>query len=184
MITYTTASTTAHLQGILQLQQQNLPENLDTAEKEQQGFVTVQHTLTDLEKLNRIEPHVIALENDTVAAYLLAMTAQSGSNIPVLKPMFESFEHILWKGAPVAQQAYMVVGQVCVAKACRGKGILNECYNYYHDYFSTKYSFAVTEIDLTNQRSINAHRRIGFEEVHRYPAPNGVQWSVVLWNWR
>lgn len=182
MINYTTASTAADLQGILQLQKQNLPSALSPDEISGQGFVTVVHSFDELNKLNEIEHHVIAKDGDNVIAYLLAMTEDSQSAIPVLVPMFEAFNNIPFAGRSVSDFAYIVVGQVCVGKRYRGLGVLDNCYRFYKETFQKKYAFAITEIDARNLRSLKAHKRIGFGEVFRY-ATNEVEWVIVLWDW-
>lgn len=181
-ICYTTASTEADLQGILDLQKQNLPTALTTEEINSQGFVTVVHSLADLKKLNGFEHHVIAKQANEVIAYLLAMTEASQSDIPVLMPMFDAFRKVPFAGKTVSEFDYIVVGQVCVGKPYRGLGILDNCYRFYKETFQKKYAFAITEIDSRNLRSLNAHGRIGFEEVFRYTA-NEVEWVIVLWDW-
>lgn len=183
MIHYTRANTDAELTGILELQKQNLPSSLSEEEIQSQGFVTVVHSFDKLKGLNDIEPHIIAKDNDKVIAYLLVMTEQSANEIPVLKPMFEVFNRAPFAGKTVADFNYIVVGQVCVDKAYRGKGILDSCYHYYKETFQKKYDFAITEIDAANPRSLNAHKRIGFKEVYHYLGTNGVQWLIVLWDW-
>lgn len=183
MVIYTTAKSKADLHGILHLQKTNLPDNLTKEEKASQGFVTVVHSFDDLQNMNAIEQHIIAKDGDKVVAYLLAMTAASKAGIPVLKPMFQTFDEIVYNGRLVSGYNYMVVGQVCVDKAYRGQGVLDACYATYKKQFDSTYNFAVTEIDTANVRSLAAHKRIGFEEVHRFTAPNGVEWSIVLWSW-
>ena len=183
MITYTTSQSNKELEGILQLQKANLAASLTAEEMASQGFVTVTHSLADLQKLNNIEQHVIAKDGDKIIAYLLAMTANSRDDIPVLKPMFESFEKVVYSGNPVSGYEYIVVGQVCIDKQYRGQGILDNCYAVYKEVFSGKYHFAITEIAIKNTRSLNAHKRIGFKEVYAYAAPDGVEWKIVLWEW-
>jgi predicted GNAT superfamily acetyltransferase len=183
MITYTTSKSDKDLQQILQLQKQNLAAGLTAGQIASQGFVTVSHSFEDLKKLNAIEAHVIARDNDRVVAYILAMTVQSRFDISVLIPMFDKFEQIDFQDKKVANYRYIVVGQVCVAEGYRGKGILDACYAAYRDYFKNKYEFAITEIATRNQRSINAHKRIGFETIHEYVASNGEAWSIVVWKW-
>jgi ribosomal protein S18 acetylase RimI-like enzyme len=183
MIHYTKANTDAELHGILALQRQNLPSALTEDEIRSQGFVTVVHSFGDVKKLNQIEPHVIAKDGEQIIAYLLAMTAQSQLDIPVLQPMFKIFARVPFAGKTVADFHYLVVGQVCVHKAYRGRGILDNCYNYYRETFQKKYDFAVTEIDASNLRSLHAHARIGFRDVYRYSVLNGVEWVIVLWDW-
>ena len=133
--------------------------------------------------MNEIEPHIIAKSDDKVIAYLLAMTSASKDNIPVLKPMFAIFDNIYFNNKAVSAYNYIVVGQVCVDKAFRGQGVLDNCYEAYERTFNDKYDFAITEIAVRNNRSINAHKRIGFSQLHSYTAPDGEKWSIVIWKW-
>jgi L-amino acid N-acyltransferase YncA len=109
------------------------------------------------------------------------MTAKSKDAIPVLKPMFILFDAIQFHNKLVAAFNHIVVGEVCVDKAYRGKGILDNCYIAYKEAFAHKYDFAITEIATKNARSLNAHKRIGFKNVCTYTAPDGVEWQIVIW---
>ena len=97
--------------------------------------------------------------------------------------MFELFGELIYAGKAVSTCNYLVVGQVCVDKDYRGKGILEKCYEKYKYIFKDKYDFAITEIASKNLRSINAHRRIGFHEIHKYTSPDMEEWSIVAWDW-
>lgn len=182
-LVYTTSKSKKDLSGIIELQKNNLAVNLTTDEILSQGFVTVIHSLEDLQHMNAIEQHIICKDDEIVVAYLLAMTPQSQKDIPVLIPMFELFKTVLHKGKAVSLYNYIVVGQVCVDKAYRGQGILDKCYEAYKKQFERKYDFAVTEIATRNLRSIKAHQRIGFTEVHQYTSPDNEEWSIVIWQW-
>jgi hypothetical protein len=184
MIVYTTADTEQDLRGILNLQRSNLANSLSGDEIKSQGFVTVSHSLEELEKLNGIEKHIIAKDGDRVVAYLLAMTAKSKDHIAILLPMFEIFTKIRYNGKSVAAYNYVVVGQVCVAKEYRGTGILDQAYGKYRNQLGKKYDFAITEIASANPRSINAHKRIGFNEIGKYKDPDDTEWVIVLWDWK
>ena len=183
MITYTLATIDNELSAIIDLQQQNLPQNLVKDEIAAQGFVTVSHTLEGLKKMNTYEQSLVIKDNDKVVGYLLAMTKNSRADIPILIPMFEVFDRIIYHDKTISEYNYLVVGQVCIDKSYRGQGLLDEAYKAYKDNFNSKYDFAITEIALTNQRSINAHKRIGFSEIHKYVDANNVEWSVVVWDW-
>ena len=183
MIHFTRAASTDDLSGILALQRQNLPTALTEEEIRSQGFVTVVHSLADLERMNALEAHIIAKENDQVIAYVLAMTEKSKDAIPVLKPMFRVFRQLSFAGKPFSHYRYIVVGQVCVDKAYRGKGIFDAAYTFYRKTLQADYDFAITEIDATNQRSLAAHHRIGFQDIHRYTTADGKDWVIVLWDW-
>lgn len=184
MIIYTIAQSDDDLHGILDLQKANLRVNLSDTEINSQGFVTVVHSFRELKELNDIEAHVIAKQQDKVIAYLLAMTSKSKKNIPVLVPMFEMFEQVRLGTKFIANYNFIVVGQVCVAKEYRGKGILAKAYSKYKEHFENKYDFAITEIDNANQRSLSAHKKIGFTEIHRYHSPDKTEWVIVVWDWK
>lgn len=183
MINYTTADTLSDLEGILSLQKKNLPENLDKEEIKSQGFVTVHHSFEVLKKLNNIEKHVVAKDNNKVIGYTLAMTPKSKEDIPILVPMFNVFEKIDFLGKKISDYQFLVMGQVCVAKEYRGKGVFGGCYNAFREHYRNKYNFTITEIASTNTRSLHAHKKIGFETIYKYFAPDGTKWNVVVWNW-
>ncbi|MDR7127745.1 hypothetical protein J2X69_000073 [Algoriphagus sp. 4150] len=183
MITLTQSKSTADLQGIIDLQKANLSTQISVDEKESQGFVFVRHSLEDLGKLNAIEAHVIALDGNHIAAYILAMTKASKADIPQLVPMFRQFDKIEYMGKKVSGYNYIAVGQVCVGKTYRGEGLFDKCYAKYKEAFEGKYDFAITEISTSNLRSIRAHRRIGFDVIHTFH--DGVEeWNIVIWDWR
>ena len=155
-----------------------------TEEIKSQGFVTVHHSFEQLCRLNDLEKHIIAKDNDRVVGYILAMTKQSKLELPILVPMFNVFEIILYKHKLIAVYKYLVVGQVCIQKEYRGLGLLEKCYATYKKYYGDKYDFVITEIAATNSRSLNAHKRIGFTEIHAYTAPDKEEWIIVLWDWK
>jgi hypothetical protein len=184
MINYTVSVDQEDLTGILELQKSNLAAVLTSEEILSQGFVTVNHSYADLKSLHDKERHLIAKEGNKVIAYLLAMTAQSMFDIPVLIPMFEVFNQIYFESRLISDYHYIVVGQVCVDKQYRGQGILDNCYAAYKRHFMKSYDFAITEIASTNLRSLNAHKRIGFEQIHHYTAADKTEWVIVLWDWK
>lgn len=166
MISYTTSNSEEELYGILQLQKSNLPNNILAEEKQNQGFVTVEHTYQQLKKLNDVVPHIIAKDNEKVVGYVLAMTKASKTEIPILIPMFEVFDQLKYDNQVISAYNYMVVGQVCVEKEYRGQGIFDAIYNFYRKQLEPKFEFAITEIAAINFRSLKAHQRVGFKEVY------------------
>ena len=184
MITFTTSGSDEDFNGIIALQKENLPAKLTADEMLEQGFVTVVHSMEDLRKMKGYERNLIMKDGDKIAGYLLAMTKNSQSDIPVLIPMFEVFDKILYCGKLVTYYKFMVVGQVCIDKNYRGKGLLDKSYTAYKNLYKNKYDFAITEIATANHRSLNAHKRIGFKEVHQFTDINKIEWSIVIWNWQ
>ncbi len=184
MIKYSASATIKDLDGIIALQKANLTQQLTKEEIKIQGFVTVHHSFEQLKRLNDHEKHIIAKDNENVVGYVLAMTKQSKFDLPVLIPMFNEFEILLYKNKIIADYNYIVAGQVCIHKAFRGQGIVDNCYATYKNFYSDKYDFVITEIAATNLRSLTAHKRIGFKEIHFYTAPDKEDWIIVLWDWK
>ena len=184
MIEITTSSCTKDLEGIIALQKRNLRADLSSEEIKEQGFVTVSHSLDDLKKMQQYEPNIIAKDENQVVAYVLGMTEQSKNDIPRLVEMYESFDHIQYKGKSVAEYQYIVVGQVCVGKNFRGQGLFDRSYDAYKQFFQGNYEFAITEIATINLRSMKAHERIGFKTIYTYADSTNTDWNVVVWDWR
>jgi len=172
MIRYQLTQTEEELRQILALQQRNLPKNLSESEKKEHGFVTVKHSLTTLKKLHNIHPHCIAKYNDKVIGYALSMDVSCKEDIEVLKPMFNKIDAIY-------KDSYMVMGQVCIDKNFRRKGVFKKLYRSMKAHFSSKYNAIITEIDTKNIPSIKAHQKIGFTELIRYDFDNK-EWSIVI----
>lgn len=166
------------------LQKENIPAKLTADEMQEQGFVTVIHRLEDLRKMNQFEKNLVMKDDDKIVGYLLAMTKNSQSDIPVLIPMFEMFDTISYDKKLLADHNFIVVGQVCIHKGYRGIGLLDKSYEAYRSFFKNKYDLAITEIATANQRSLNAHKRIGFKEVYRFTDIDKIEWSIVIWDWR
>lgn len=183
MTQITFSKTAQDLQGILDLQLENHLTTLSAEEKESQGFVTVRHTFEQLEEMNHIAPHIIAKEGEKVVGYILAMTKASRNLIQVLIPMFDQFDRIIYQSKSVSDFNYMGVGQVCIGKEQRGKGLFDQMYQAYQQAFQSSYDFAITEIALSNVRSLAAHHRVGFEIIHQFEDETQA-WAIVAWDWK
>ena len=173
MIEFTTASNQTDLLQILELQQQNLPENLSETTKKEQGFVTVHHDLELLQKMNDVHPHIIAKSNDVVVGYALSMSKVFRNDIPILIPMFNKIDT-----TSKATKSYILMGQICIDKNFRGKGIFRSLYTKMKEEFSGLYDCIITEVDEENTRSINAHKAIGFKTLKTYTS-NNHNWEIV-----
>lgn len=174
MIAYKQASTQKELEQILALQQQNLSGSLSNTEKEQEGFLTVEHSLSILKEMNDECGHIIALDNEKVVAYALCMHPKFSESIEVLKPMFQEINKVV-----EGKSNYMVMGQVCVAKTHRGQGIFRQLYHTMKEKLPKSFDTIITEVDAKNQRSVSAHMAVGFSELKRYSA-NSKEWILIV----
>ena len=45
-----------------------------------------------------------------------------------------------------------------------------------------EFDMVVTEVDVLNKRSLNAHYAIGFKPLHIYNS-NNQEWALIYWDW-
>ncbi len=173
MIQYGQACTLDQLQQILLLQQRNLPKNLSTKEIEREGFLTVEHSLAVLKEMNDECGHIIAQENGKVIAYAICMHPKFADSIAVLRPMFREINKVVKR-----KLDYMVMGQICVAKSHRGRGVFRRLYKTMGESLPIGFNSIITEVDAKNLRSLDAHKAIGFTELKRYTA-DGKEWVLI-----
>ena len=171
------------LQGIIKLQRTNLPNNISANEAIEQGFVTVEHSLDVLKRMNDVHPHVIAKFNDEVVGYTLVMTKEFRNEIPVLIPMFKMIDELNFENKPLSSQNYFVMGQVCIAKHFRGVGLFDNLYESLKFHLRSFFELCVTEVASRNVRSIKAHERVGFKTTHIYTDMRGEEWKIMIWKW-
>ncbi|MDE1205637.1 GNAT family N-acetyltransferase [Tenacibaculum larymnensis] len=176
MIEFITATNQTDLLQILDLQRQNLPEKLSETDKKEQGFVTVRHDLEILQKMNDMHPHIIARNDGKVIGYALSMSKSFRNDIPTLIPMFDEIDTTS-KGA----KPYILMGQVCIGKNFRGKGIFRGLYTKMKEEFTGIYHSIITEVDEENTRSMNAHKAIGFKTLKTYKS-NNHNWEIIYLN--
>ena len=172
-ITYRQASTSKELEQILQLQLLNLPVNLSEDIKISEGFVTVRHTLEILRQMNDVCPHIIAKDGEKVVGYALCMHPKFANEIEILKPMFNEIKSII-----EADLRYIAMGQICIAKDYRGKGIFRGLYSAMSNFIRPVFDSITTTVDAKNIRSLKAHYAIGFAELKSYHS-DGHHWKLI-----
>lgn len=172
-VTYHRALTTEELNQILKLQQDNLPQKLSMSEKQKDGFVTVPHTFDVLERMNDACPHIIAKHNDVVIGYALCMTKVFKEKISVLIPMFNEIESVVPKNVK-----YVVMGQICVSKNHRKQGVFRGLYQFMIESLKQDFDTVITEVDVENLRSLNAHKAVGFGHLKNYRSNNQF-WEII-----
>ena len=171
------------LQQILKLQEENLLNNIDNAEMQSQGFVTLHHSIAILKKMHSLAPSVIIKDNDKVIAYALTMLRECRQLVPDLEPMFSLLDKLIWKNKPLNDYSFYVMGQICIAKPYRGQGLFDELYSHHKKIYQPQFDLFITEISTRNQRSIRAHERVGFETIHTHQDELD-EWAVVGWDWK
>ena len=170
------------VQGIKELQAANLKKNLTGEEIQREGFVTAEYSLEFLSLMNQIEPSVISVDSGQVVGYALVATKELLGRHDLLDDLFSQIDSFSYQGKPLLEANYIVVGQLCVAKAHRGKGLSQKMYEFYKSELSDKYDFCLTDVQISNPGSIKAHLKTGFEILGDL-SYGGTEWKIVIWDW-
>ena len=168
---------------IHRLNRQNLRQNLSTEEQVKEGFVTWLYPLELLEKMNRLAPSIIVKEGNRVAGYALTTLPETRAFHPDLETMFRNLEDVIYKGRPLLSYHFYCMGQICVDRNFRGRGISGQLYRHHKEVYGKQYEFLLTEVSTGNLPSMKAHEKIGFVNIHTYRDAMD-EWAVVVWNWR
>ena len=176
-----TVANVHELNQILHLQAQNHYTNITENIKIKDGFVTVKHDISTLKAMNTAAKQIIALDKNKVIGYALAMPREFQQIIPVLIPMFEMFSSIQYKGKQLSLHNYYVMGQICIAKEYRGKGIFKMLYDKHQEIYSSTYDLILTEVSSSNIPSMKAHQKVGFETIHSFQDATD-HWHILAWD--
>lgn len=182
-IVITFAESEDDLKQILELQKENHRDYISAETGDHYGFVTVRHNLDLLRKMNSSAKQIIAKDKDKVVGYALVMLSEFKEMIPVLDPMFNLFNNLSYKNKPLTEYSYYVMGQICVSKNYRGRGIVNALYKKHKEAYADRFELCLTEVSLRNIPSMRAHEKAGFEVIHRFEDETD-DWNILLLNLR
>lgn len=182
MLTAKLVTKEEELVQIAHLSAANLVTNISDETKAKEGFVTWVYNPESLSALHTIVPSVIVMDGDKLAGYAITLTKECAAIYPSLAETIEYVSTIDYKGRPLIDYAVYFMGQICVDKNYRGRGVVQLLYEFHRRQFSPLYSMLVTEISTSNPRSSKAHQKVGFEVIATHP-DNGSDWDLVLWDW-
>jgi ribosomal protein S18 acetylase RimI-like enzyme len=163
------------LEQILRLQRANHLDAVTADERAAEGFLTVEHDLPLLERMHVIAPSIVALDGTELAGYALVMPVECRALIPMLVPMFDRLDAL-------GMTSYYIMGQICVAKQYRGRGVFDALYAAHREHLGARYARCVTEVATRNTRSMRAHERVGFTILEQYRDATD-EWALLVWNW-
>ena len=182
MLYATIVSTETELEQIQRLNQQNLKNNISREEQEWEGFVSWSYSFDLLKKMHQQAPSIIVKDGDEVIGYALVTLLEASDFHKDLQTMISNLRSVQYNGKSLMLYRFYLMGQVCIQKEYRGKGVFNLLYQQHKNVYRKEYELLVTEIAANNKRSLRAHKKIGFDVIHTYP--DGDQaWNVVVWNW-
>jgi hypothetical protein len=182
MLYATTVSTKKELEQIQILNQQNLKQNLSEDEMLQEGFVSWNYSLELLEKMHQLAPSAIVKDGDEVIGYALVTLKEARCFHVDFEKMITNLQPVIYESKPLMSFHFYLMGQVCIHKNYRGKGVFPLLFQQHKISYGNQYELLVTEISAKNHRSLKAHEKIGFKNIFAYS--EGIdEWNVVAWNW-
>lgn len=182
MLVTKTVDTDEELVQILELQQLYLAGNTSWEEEQEQGFVTVKHNFEKLKILHTLSPSVIVKDGNRVIAYALVLLPEAGGIFPELVSLFQMLQQLYYRAQPLYTYRFYVMGQICIHKNYRGRGIFEMLYQKHKELLKKQYDFVVTSVSARNTRSIRAHEKTGFKIIERFQESQE-HWFVILWDW-
>ena len=168
---------------INRLNLQNLRTNLSKQQKENEGFVTWLYPVSLLKEMHKTAPSIIVKDGDDVVGYALVTLKEASNFHHDLKIMIDNLDLINYKSKPVSSYKFYIMGQVCIQKYYRSKGIFQMLFQKHKELYSSEFDLLVTEISTANYRSNKAHEKVGFKTIHTY-RDDLDDWNVVVWDWR
>ncbi len=163
MITASFVTGTPDLEQISALNTLNRKSLLDPETIRIQGFVTWAYPVDLLERMHAYAPSVMAKEGDQLAGYALTAPLECAAVHPELASLLEKMTVVRYQGRPLADYRHYILGQLCVAEAYRGQGVVELMYQFHREHFKGRYDMMALTIATANTRSIRVHERIGFQ---------------------
>ena len=177
------ASTDRDIQEIRDLQEANLKDNIPLENRLSDGFLTAKYELDFLREMNDLTPAIIAKEKGVLVGYALATNRSMLTQHPLLNDLGAQINKIPFGGKFVDDFDYLVVGQLCVAKEVRSRGLAQDLYVQFKATYENRYPFAVTDVDRENLASLKIHQKVGFQVVSMLQCGSS-NWHVMIWDWR
>lgn len=136
MLHATIVTTGEELAQINKLNQANYRQYITPEEKDREGFVSWFYPLPLLQKTQALAPHIIVKNNDEVVAYALTLLKEEAAFHADLAAMFNNLTNVTYKGKLLTDYNIYCMGQVCIAKPWRGKGLFGMLYKQHKKMFS------------------------------------------------
>ncbi len=150
-------------------------------EDKKDGFITTSFSKELLEKLiNEEQGLFIAKKDDNIVAYAMSASWQFWSIWPMFVHMINDLENLNYLGQKLTVENSYQYGPVCVDKEVRGKGILEDLFDFARVEMNKRYPILVTFINKINPRSYEAHtRKLGLEVIQEFEFNNNNYYELV-----
>ena len=147
------------------------------------GFVTTAFTTDQLTALIQVESGLfIARIEGTLVAYAMAASWGFWSQWPMFAHMIKELHKLEFLGQQLGIMNSYQYGPVCVEKAVRGTGVLEQIFDFSRQKMAERYPYLVTFINKINTRSFSAHtKKLGLHVIQEFEF-NGNQYYELVYD--
>ena len=167
---------------IKRLNQKNLKNNLTQEERLKYGFLTLEYDIELLLKVNKIEKSIVAKKGKKIVGYAIVINKTAYGLNKLLDDLIDRVNNLKYDKNYLNKIDYALVGQLCIRKDYRGKGLVKDIYKFFKKEYSKKYKYLITDIDERNTRSLKAHTKNKFQIIDNFYWGDSY-WNIILWNW-
>jgi len=146
----------ADYQQILQLQSANYIANL-TEEERKSGFLSAQFSLEQTAEIAQDLGTMVAVLDQRVAGFLCAFRNEFPSGSPVIAEMLLHYPAFRYEDRPLGSFTSYIYGPVCIARECRGRGLLRGLYEAQRKELAGRFEIGVAFVSRSNAHSLRVH---------------------------
>ncbi|SEA85156.1 GNAT family N-acetyltransferase [Pedobacter hartonius] len=168
---------------IAALSLENSPSMVPDELKEKEGYVTWNYPIEDLRVLHQISPSIIVKDGDKVVAYVVILLQESEEVYKPLKDLLDLLRSITYQGKSVFDYKIYMLGQDCVHRDYRGKGVIKLLFDFQKEHFASRFELGLSAISVHNPLSQKVHERLGAQTIYVLPVESDT-WNIVAWDWR
>lgn len=159
---------------IVTLQNKNLVDALTPSEKSD-GYLSGSFSIEQLKSMDDDICVFICKDKNRVCAYICVSSVEYNKDIPLVASMLDCFPDISYRGKALSTYNIAISGPVCIDKDYRGQGVFFKLYEKLSEFLMKERPeldlYAVL-ISTQNLRSINAHKKVGMEQVGAFSFDN------------
>lgn len=172
--------TSSDFEKIVNLQNRNIASSLNQSEKKD-GFLSAQFSTQQFQDMDNDLCVIVCEDGESLIAYTCASTLEFNKSIPIVAAMLSHFSKITYRNQPLSNYHSFIYGPVCIDKPFRGKGVLLALSNHLLQFMQLEHpqlSLLTTFIAIENKRSINAHEKLGMENIGQFEF-KGAQYCIL-----
>lgn len=124
---------------------------------QQQGFLSAQMSLAQIEHFANELGIVVAVEDGDVAGFLNLSIAEGDRQPPIIKQMVSHFYELHYQSKLMNEYQIFLYGPVCISAAYRGQGLLRKIFDEMKRELEDSYDVGVAFVAENNPHSLAVH---------------------------